>query len=161
MQSDDDGFVMEAVWLAIQESAFAALVRDSTFIYPVANVTHVVAVVAFFGLVATMDLRLLRVFAGIPAAILISRLRPLALIALLFIVTAGAILFTAEAVALTRNTAFQLKVTAIVFALANIGVNEWALRRYGERAGLVRATAGISLVVWLCIAALGRTIAYV
>jgi hypothetical protein len=152
---------MDAILAAIQNSAFAASVRDSTFVYPVANVTHVVAVIAFFGLVATMDLRLLGVSGGASASTLINRVRPLALVAFVLIVAAGLILFSAEAVALARNTAFQLKIAAIVLALANIGVNEWTLRRYGEGAGIVRTTAGISLVAWLFVAAMGRTIAYV
>ncbi len=152
---------MDALLAAIQNSAFAATVRDSTFIYPVANVTHVVAVVAFFGLVATMDLRLLGAFGGMPANTLISRLRPAALLAFLVIVGAGMILFSAEAVALARNTAFQLKMAAIALALLNIGLNEWSLRRDEESATLVRATAGVSLFVWLFVAAMGRTIAYI
>lgn len=152
---------MDAVWAAIQNSAFAAFVRDSTFIYPIANVTHVVGVIAFFGIVATMDLRLLRVFAGSPASSVIAQLRPVALIVLLVVVMAGLTLFSAEAVALARNTAFQLKVVAIGLAVLNIGVNEWSLRHYGEDGDMVRFTAGFSLVAWLFIAAMGRTIAYV
>lgn len=152
---------MEPVWAALQDSSFAALVRNSTFIYPIANVTHVVAVIAFFGVVATMDLRLLRVFEGAPARLLIARLRPAALIILLIIATAGFILFSAEAVALSRNPAFRVKLAAIALALLNIGINEWNLRGYGANKPLVRFTAGFSLLAWLFIAAMGRLIAYV
>ena len=152
---------MDELLAALQNSAFASTVRDSTFIYPIANVTHVVGVVAFFGLVATMDLRLLGTFGGVPATTLVSRLRPTALLAFAVIVAAGSTLFSAEAVALARNTAFQVKIAAIVLALLNIGINAWSLRRYGESSFFVHATAGISLLVWLFIAAMGRTIAYV
>ncbi len=138
-----------------------ALVRNSTFVYPIANVTHVVAVIAFFGIVAVMDLRLLRVFGGAPASQVVARLRPVALIILLVIVVAGLVLFSAEAVALARNTVFRIKIAAIGLALLNIAVNEWSLRNYGEAAPLVRFTAAVSLLAWLLIAALGRTIAYV
>lgn len=152
---------MDAVWLALQESSFAATVRNSTFIYPIANVTHVVAVIAFFGLVAAMDLRLLRVFEGTPAKTVIARLRLLALIVLIVIAVAGFILFSAEAVALARNPAFQIKVAAIVLALINIGLNDWSLKTQGESAALARLTAGVSLFAWLFVATMGRTIAYV
>jgi len=152
---------MEAVWSALQDSAFAVFVRNSTFLYPIANVTHVVAVIAFFGLVATMDLRLLRVFTGMPARIVVERLRLPALVVLLIVAAAGFVLFSAEAVALARNTAFQIKLTVIALALVNIGINEWNLRIYGENNPAVRLTAGFSLLAWLVVAAMGRTIAYV
>jgi len=152
---------MDAVWAALQESSFAAFVRNSTFVYPIANITHVVAVIAFFGIVATMDLRLLRIFEGTPARVIIARMRPVALILLLIIAVAGFVLFSAEAVALARNTAFRIKLAAIALALLNIGVNERTLRIYGDDNRLVRFTAGVSLLVWLFIAAMGRTIAYV
>lgn len=152
---------MDAVWAALQDSSFAAIVRNSTFVYPIANVTHVVAVIAFFGLVATMDLRLLRVFGGTPARIVVERLRPLALVVLLIVAAAGFVLFSAEAVALARNTAFQIKLAVIALALINIGINEWNLRLYREDNPVVRITAAFSLLAWLMVAALGRTIAYV
>jgi hypothetical protein len=152
---------MESVWAALQASGFAAAIRDSTFIYPIANVTHVVAVIAFFGLVAAMDLRLLGVTGGTPARAVVARLRPFAAAALVIIAMAGFILFAAEALALMRNPAFALKLTAIVLALINIAVNEWSLRRFGEGATLAKFTAGASLALWLFVAAMGRTIAYV
>jgi hypothetical protein len=152
---------MAAVWLALQESSFAVYVRDSVFLYPFANITHVVGVIAFFGLVATMDLRLLGVFGGVPAKPIITKLRPIALIVLMIIAASGFILFSAEAVALAGNPAFQIKLTAIVLALGNIAVNEWSLRREGEPAAAVRITAGLSLFAWLFVATMGRSIAYV
>jgi hypothetical protein len=152
---------MDALWVALQESFFAAFVRDSVYLYPFANITHVVAVIAFFGLVAVMDLRLLGVFGGTPGKIIIARLRPLAFILFIVIATTGFVLFSAEAVALARNPAFQIKLAAIALALANIAMNEWTMRSYGEAAPLARVTAGLSLAVWLFIATMGRTIAYV
>ena len=150
---------MEAVWAALQDSSFAALVRNSTFIYPIANVTHVVAVIAFFGVVAAMDLRLLHVFEGVPARVLIARLRPVALILLFITATAGFILFSAEAVALARNAAFRVKFAAIAVALVNIAINDCKVRVYGADNTAVRFTAGVSLLAWLVIAAMGRWIA--
>ena len=152
---------MDSLWAVLQDSAFAAFVRNSTFLYPIANITHVVAVISFFGLVATMDLRLLRVLAGTPARVVIERLRPMALIVLLIVAAAGFVLFSAEAVALARNTAFRIKLAAIGLGLVNIGINDWNLRIHGADSLLVRITAGFSLFVWLFIAAMGRTIAYV
>jgi hypothetical protein len=152
---------MDAIWLALQQSAFAAYARESLWLYPLANILHVTAVIAFFGLVATMDFRLLGVFDGTPARRVIGRLRPLAIILLIVIAAAGLVLFAAEAVALARNPVFQIKVAAIALALGNIGLNEWTLRRGKEDASLARVTAGVSLAAWLFVAAMGRAIAYV
>jgi hypothetical protein len=152
---------MDAVWLALEQSPFAAHVRNAVLIYPIANVAHVVAVVFFFGAVAAMDLRLLNVIGGTPAREVVARLRPPAVAALIVILVAGFVLFSAEASALARNPVFQIKIGAIAVALANVAVNVWSVRSHGDSAALVRFTAGFSLSAWLGIAALGRSIAYV
>jgi hypothetical protein len=152
---------MDALWLALQESAFAGTVRNSVYLYPVANIGHVVAVIAFFGVVAAMDLRLLRVYGGTPAKQVIARLRPIAVALLILIALAGFTLFSAEAVALARNSAFQIKMTAVLLAVANVALNDWSLRRHGDEALLVKVTAALSLFAWLFVATMGRMIAYV
>jgi hypothetical protein len=151
---------VEPLFAAVQDSGYGALVRQSVFLYPLANVTHVLAVLVFFATVAAMDLRLLGVFKGMPAAALIARLRPVAVAALVVVAATGVTLFFPEAVAIARNPAFQVKLAAIVIALANVALNNRTLRRAGEGSALVRATAGASLALWLMVAAAGRMIAY-
>jgi hypothetical protein len=145
---------------AVQDSGYGALVRQSVFLYPLANVTHVLAVLVFFAVVAVMDLRLLGVFKGLPAVDLIARLRPVAIAALVVVAATGVTLFVPEAVAIARNPAFQFKLVAIMLGLANVALNTRTLRRAGEGAALVRLTAGLSLALWLTVAACGRLIAY-
>ncbi|MFY9993254.1 MAG: hypothetical protein WAL40_19855, partial [Rhodoplanes sp.] len=70
-------------------------------------------------------------------------------------------LFVPEAVSIGRNWAFLLKLVAIALALGNIAANDWALRRTSEKSVTVQMTAGLSLMLWLSVAALGRAIAYV
>jgi hypothetical protein len=151
---------VEALLAAVQDSGFGALVRQSVFLYPLANVTHVLAVLVFFATVATMDFRLLGIFKGLPAAALIARLRPLAVVALVVIAVTGLTLFVPEAATIARNPAFQFKLAAIAFALANVALNTRALRRHGEASAVTRLTAGLSLALWLTVAAAGRMIAY-
>jgi hypothetical protein len=152
---------LDAFLHAVEASAFAAYIRESVLLYPAANVLHVLAVLVFFAAVAVMDLRLLQVIRGMPAAAVIERMRPVAVGALVVTAATGALLFVPEAVKMAANPAFLLKLAAIGLALANVGVNDWALRRAGETARLARASAGLSLALWLCVAALGRAIAYV
>jgi hypothetical protein len=146
---------------ALQDSPYAVYARESLLLYPIANVTHVLAVLVFFAAVAAMDLRLLDVFAGMPARAVIARLRPVAFAALAVIAATGFTLFATEAVATGRNPAFQLKLLAILLGLANVGVNEWVLHLGGEGSALARLSAAFSLLVWLTVAACGRSIAYV
>ncbi len=146
---------------AIQASAYAAYIRESSLLYPFANVAHVVAVMIFFAAIASMDLRLMRVIRGTPAPLVIARLRPVAIGALVVIAATGALLFAPEAVSIGRNWAFLLKLAAIALALVNIAVNDWALHRSGEKSRTVQLTAGLSLMLWLSVASLGRLIAYV
>jgi hypothetical protein len=151
---------MDQLWLTLQESGYGSFVRNSVFFYPAANVLHVLSVISFFGLVATMDLALLGVGER-PAKQVISQLRPFAVALLVLIAATGSVLFVAEAVAIAANPAFQLKIILILLALANVVGNELVLRSRGDRATLAQLTAGVSLLAWLGVAALGRLIAYV
>jgi hypothetical protein len=151
---------MNQLWLTLQESGYGSFVRNSVFFYPAANVLHVLSVISFFGLVATMDLALLGVGER-PAKQVISQLRPFAVALLVLIAATGSVLFVAEAVAIAANPAFQLKIILILLALANVVGNELVLRSRGDRATLAQLTAGVSLLAWLGVAALGRLIAYV
>lgn len=149
---------MDWLWLALQESGFGDLVRQSPLLYPAANILHVLGVMGFFALVAAMDLALVGALGATPARQLIARLRPFAVALLVLVAATGLVLFAPEAVAVAGNPAFQAKLVLILLALANVIANEWALRR---SAGLARLTAGLSLLAWLAVAALGRLIAYV
>jgi hypothetical protein len=151
---------MDQLWLTLQESGYGGFIRNSVFFYPAANILHVLSVISFFGLVATMDLALLGV-GQTPAIKVVRRLRPFALALLVLIAATGLVLFVAEAVAIAANPVFQLKLILILLALANVVGNELVLRSRGDGSRLARLTAGVSLVAWLSVAALGRLIAYV
>jgi hypothetical protein len=151
---------MDQLWLTLQESGYGIFIRNSVFFYPAANILHVLSVISFFGLVATMDLALLGVGER-PARQVVRRLRPFAVALLVLIAVTGSVLFVAEAVAIAANPVFQLKMILILLALANVVGNELVLRTRGDGSRLARLTAGISLAAWLSVAALGRLIAYV
>lgn len=148
---------MDWVWIALQDSAFAQFVRNSVWLYPLANILHVLMVMGFFALVAAMDLSVLRKLGPAPAKDVIARLRPWAFAALAVIAATGIVLLAPEAVPIAGNPAFQLKFAAIALALLNVGLNSWALAKGSDG----RATAAASLALWLTVAAMGRSIAYV
>jgi hypothetical protein len=152
---------MDWLWLALQESWFGALVRQSVLLYPAANILHVMGVMGFFALVAAMDLALLGVLGPQPPKRIVAALRPFAILLLMLVAATGLVLFAPEAVAIAGNPAFQAKLVLLALGLANVVANDWAMRERGEGSGLAQATAGLSLVAWLSVAALGRLIAYV
>lgn len=153
---------MDAVLAAIEASASGATMRRSVWLYPTANVLHVLGVMTFFAVVAAMDVAVFRGPAARVRAV-IRRLRPYAAAALLVQIGTGFMLFAPEATHVGMNPAFQLKLAAIGLALLNIAVLESALRGAAPdrpAPGTARAAALASLALWLTVAALGRLIAY-
>jgi uncharacterized protein DUF6644 len=156
-----------AVFQALEASGFGAAIRQSIWLYPVANVGHVVAVVTFFAAVAVMDLRLLGAFSASPPGVVIRNARRAAVAAFMAVAVTGSMLFTAEASHLALNPVFQTKVILILLGLANVLLFEFFFGRrvagYPPGAPLpavARASATASLGLWLAVVACGRSIAY-
>lgn len=139
-----------ALFVALEQSAFAAAIRQSIWIYPVANVGHIVALAVFAGAVAIMDVRLLGGFAASSPRIVIARARRAAILALSGLALTGFLLFAAEASHVIVNPVFLVKLALIGAGLANVAIYELGARRAGYA----------SLALWLLVAACGRTIAY-
>jgi hypothetical protein len=51
--------VAPALFVALEQSGFAASIRQSTWLYPAANIGHIVSLTFFAGAIAVMDVRLL------------------------------------------------------------------------------------------------------
>jgi hypothetical protein len=156
------------VWLLIEQSAPAAAIRGSTWLYPLINVIHILGLLAFFSAVVAMDVRLLGGFARIPIATVMRPCRRAAALALIIQAVSGAFLFAPEARAIATNDAFLAKMLMLALALANAGAVFVVWQRVLETlpggapvpAG-VRLAAGVSLGAWVSVAVLGRLIAYV
>jgi uncharacterized membrane protein len=154
---------MEALFAALEASAFAATMRSSLFLYPLANVVHILAALAFFAAVAAMDVKLLLAASFGGARAFIARVRPLASIALLVQAGSGFLLFAPEATHIWHNPVFRVKLVLVAVALANVLLLEALVRHRGDetaRMGSARGSAAASLGLWLAIAAAGRLIAY-
>jgi hypothetical protein len=147
----------------IEASALAHTLRRSVWLYPAANVLHVLGVMTFFAAVAAMDVKALRSSNVLGLREFIGRVRPVAIVLLAILVTTGLLLFLSEASHIAHNAAFQGKLAVIGLALLNVLALQTALRRAAPAAsvpGSVRLTAVASLVGWLTVATLGRLIAY-
>lgn len=156
-----------ALFVALEQSAFAAAIRQSIWIYPVANVGHIVALAVFAGAVAIMDVRLLGGFAASSPRIVIARARRAAILALSGLALTGFLLFAAEASHVIVNPLFLVKLALIGAGLANVAIYELGARRAVESLApgaampaAARRAGYASLALWLLVAACGRTIAY-
>jgi hypothetical protein len=156
-----------AIFQALEGSAFGAGIRQSIWLYPLANVGHVVAVVVFFASVAVMDERLAGGLSALAPAAVLRGARRAAMVAFAFVAITGSMLFAAEASHLALNPVFLTKVGLIALGLANIAFFEFALKRQvllspaaAPLPTAVRASAFASLAVWLAVVACGRSIAY-
>lgn len=152
----------------LEASSLGLAIRQSTWVYPAANVIHVVGVTLFAGAVAMMDLALLGVVTVKGRARYIAASRSWAIGFFGLVVAAGAVLFIAEASHVALNRVFQLKMALIVFGLSNavwFGRRGVALARglpdEAPLSRVVRTAAVLSLVTWLTVVGLGRFIAYV
>src|SRR5207249_1763653 len=116
-------------FVALEQSGFAAAIRQSNWLYPAANIGHIVTLVCFAGAVTVMDVRLLGGFAASAPAPLIARARWGVIAALVGMAVTGSMLFSAEASHLITNPIMQMKIALIAFGLINVAVYEFAVKR--------------------------------
>ena len=156
-----------AILVALEQSALGMAIRQSVWIYPAANTAHILGLTVLAASVAVMDLRLLGAFREtVPAAVIVPA-RRLAMLALTIMVLTGLVLFTAEATHVAMNPVFQIKMGLIALAILNALVVQRTLPAALIKTPVMtplpmrsRIAAAVSLVLWFCVAAAGRLIAY-
>ncbi len=156
-----------AIFVALEQSGLGMAIRQSVWIYPTANVTHILALTVLAASVAVMDLRLLGAFREtVPAAVIVPA-RRISMLALTIMVLTGLVLFTAEASHVVMNPVFQTKMGLIALAILNALIVQRTLPAVLIKTPAMtplpprfRVAAIISLGLWLCVAAAGRLIAY-
>jgi hypothetical protein len=153
---------------ALQEGSFAAAMRDSIWLYPAAQTVHIIGFVILVGAMIMFDLRVLGVSKRVPVRMLAQHLLPWALAALLLIVPAGFLMFSADASRLINNRAFVFKMVLLMLAATNAAafhlgafrsVEQWDQGTTAPRPARLHAVA--SLLIWLGVITCGRMIAYV
>ena len=157
-----------AVWpifLSLQESALGHAMRVSPFLYPTAEVLHILGFVLLVGSIVSLDLRLLGAGRAIPIQPMAQLLLPISRVGFVLAIVMGFLLFSADAAHTVGNPAFQAKLLLILAALINIAIahaGPW--RRAGiwraEASGSAKLTALVSLLLWIAAVVAGRLIAY-
>jgi hypothetical protein len=153
--------------VALEKSQIGDLIRQSAWIYPTANVAHVVAIVVFAGAIAVMDIRLMGGLAGSDPVRVVRSARRAAVLALVAVLASGAVLFTAEASHVALNSIFQIKMGLIAFGIVHaLFVGNRAVSQLVDLGpdapmpGFARFVGALSMLTWLGVVGLGRYIAY-
>src|SRR6266545_2712024 len=118
-----------AIFVALEQSGLGAAIRQSAWLFPVANVGHILALVMFAGALAVMDIRLLGGLSATSPAHVLMRARSIAISAFVLLAATGFLLFTAEASHLILNPVFQIKLALIGLGLANLAIFEFGVKR--------------------------------
>lgn len=152
-------------WAALEASAFAAWMRGAGDAYAMVNLAHLLGLTLLLGSMLLLDLRLLGWGKRLPLPEVSRLLTRPALAGLALQAGSGFALFAADAVPLSSNAAFRLKLAMIAIALANAVLFRllWTRSLGGWDASpplLGRLQAAASLLLWLGVAAAGRLIAY-
>lgn len=152
--------------LVLQQSALGSFVRDSLWIYPTANLVHLLGLVLLVGPIVALDLRLLGLGRQAVTAGAASRfLTPFAFIGLALLLPSGVLLFAADAASLAGSRLFQIKLALAATALANAAMFRLMWNRrladWDRHAlPLARLQAAASIGLWLAVGYCGRMIAY-
>ncbi|SIQ83910.1 DUF6644 family protein [Pontibacter lucknowensis] len=150
----------------LEASALASAIRQSTWLYPVLEIVHILGIVLLVGGAFLFDLRLLGLSRKLPVPELARHLLPWSRRGLYLIIPSGILLFSTNAVALAADTVFHIKMIGLVVGGINAGIfhryifaaaPEW---QHGNTPRPAKAVALCSIVVWVLVIACGRLLAY-
>jgi hypothetical protein len=153
-------------WL--YDTPLADSIRANELMFPWFESVHVLAITLVLGSILVVDLRLLG-FASRnrPMSRLLREVLPVTWCAFAVAAVTGALLFTSNAVAYSKNFPFQMKMLLLVLAGLNMvvfhfvtyrGVAHWD--EAAETPFAARFAGGFSMAIWLSIVAFGRWIGF-
>jgi hypothetical protein len=156
------GDFITAAMTALEQSSFGAAARGSAWLYPLANLAHVLGAALLVGAIATFDIQVLRRAKN--AGAVARAVTPIAAFGLALQIVSGAVLLSADAMPVVVNPAFRFKMAMFALGLVNVAAFRWRFAaRLTAEAPLDGAAwfAALSLTSWLCVLLAGRFIAYV
>lgn len=153
---------------SLDSTAWSMALRESLYVYPLIESTHVIVLMLTLGTLFIVNLRLLGVaFRYTPVSQVSSTLLPWTIAGLVISVTTGLLLFYAIPVRAYHSIWFRVKLLLIVIAAFNAWVFYRKLSRnrvlwdHNPRPPLaVRVSSAISITMWLGVIVTGRMIDY-
>jgi hypothetical protein len=148
------------------ESFIGAYIRSKTWVFPIIETIHILALTILFGTVFLLDLRLMN--AGLrrqPIALLSKTLLPYTETSIVIILLTGFSLFLSEALKCYGNAGFQLKMVflglALIFHYALFRRLAQSDKRMEAYPILAKMAAVISMFLWFGVGVGGRAIGFV
>jgi len=152
---------------AIEQSVLGVAMRQWLWLYPSVEIVHIVGIAVLVGSIAVLDLRLLGLSRSLPVRRLAAHVLPWSIGAFVLIVPSGLAMFVAHASDLIGNPVFALKICLIFAAFTNAAVFHAGIFRGAAGwdvdampPALARASAALSLLLWIAVIACGRLLAY-
>jgi hypothetical protein len=151
-------------FLWIENTSPAHYIRESKWIFSVAEVFHLFGLTLLLGIVTILSLRLCGLVLKTKELPAITReLRPLSIGALTLVLSTGVILFISEATKCWGNTGFRFKVLFLFLALLFQFTGLQTVTRASEYrfSPMTRKiTAFVAVFLWFGVAVAGRAIAF-
>ena len=147
---------------AYEHSGLGIAARSTTWVYPLANLVHVLGAALLVGAITVFDIQVLR-RAGNLRTFARATL-PIAIAGLVIQLASGLILLSAEASTVSQNAAFRFKMLMLLVGLINVAIFHARFGRHLKAdtpTDAARPLALISLTAWILVLLAGRAIAYV
>lgn len=157
---------MESILPWLESSWLANLVNDSTWMFPALETLHFIGLILLVGSLLVVDLRLLGVGSKVPVNAVMAFL-PWSLVGFAINLVTGVMFFVSDPDNYYPNTAFRLKMLAVVLAGLNV---VWFKRAVYPQLlaspdttvlpANARLIGGLSLGLWFGVIVFGRLIPY-
>ena len=154
---------MDDLLLSIETSALGQLMRDSVWLFPMAEILHFMGLSLLIGSLLVVDFRLLGFARYFPVAA-VYRFLPLALAGFGINLVTGTMFFFSDPFRYYPNIAFRLKMLFILLAGLNALYFALTVHRHTteeDPGAAIRAVSALSFLFWMGVIILGRFIPYV
>ncbi|MDX2289846.1 MAG: DUF6644 family protein [Hyphomicrobiaceae bacterium] len=160
------------LWEALAASPVSVSLREATWAYPALETIHLIGIAILVGPIMIFDMRILGLRGHLPVAATHELLLPWVWIGFGLNAVSGLLLFASDAAEFAANPAFAAKMALIALAGLNAVFFQWRYRELVAAAALrgslaepavpagAKGQAAISILIWLCVVAAGRLIAY-
>jgi uncharacterized membrane protein SirB2 len=152
----------------LYDSKVGSGIRESVWVFPIVEGTHLLGIALSVGMLCWFDLRLLGlVLRDEPVSKVWKQVMPVAFVGFALMFVTGVLLFWAEAFTAFHSVHFWIKMLLLVLAGVNAlrfettahrNMAEWDLAPVPPLNA--RMTGAISLILWTAIIITGRTMAY-
>lgn len=151
----------------IESTTLGIAMRKSIWLYPAVETVHIIGLAILVGSIVVLDLRLLGFSRTLPVRKLAAHTLPWTVGSFLLIVPSGLMMFSAHATDFISSPLFIIKMGLVMAGVLNAAIFHTTVFR-GAAAwdvdvmppAAARATAALSLLIWLTVIACGRLLAY-